>query len=60
MIMENQMKKIDLYRKANQLDGKHATWIYVFSTLAYKSCRDAVSAAKAKYPAEDFKANFAR
>jgi hypothetical protein len=35
-------------------------WGYAWSTNAYRTCRDAVTAAKAKHPDINFKANFAK
>ncbi len=33
---------------------------YAWSTHAYKTCRDAVAGAKARYPHKEFKASFAK
>jgi hypothetical protein len=53
-------RKIHVYRKANDLDPPHARWVYVWSANAYKTCRDAVAAAKALHPSQEFTARFAK
>jgi len=47
-------RKIHVYLK------KPKGLYYVWSTNAYRTCRDAVKAAKEKYPQRDFKACFAK
>ena len=34
--------------------------VYAWSTNAYKTCRDAVAGAVARYPSKQFKASFAK
>lgn len=55
-------RKIHVYMEASYA-AKAKTghkWGYAWSTNAYRTCRDAVAAAKAKHPAFEFKASFAR
>ena len=58
-------RKIHVYREAktldeytHKMDGRR--WVYVWSTNAYRTCADAVSAASIKAPMEKFKASFAK
>lgn len=51
-------RKIHVFRKGNAIDPR--PWVYVWSTNAYRTCREAVAAAQALYPGETFKANFAK
>ena len=53
-------KKIHVYREPNLLDATPTVWQYVWSTNAYKTCRDAVAAAVNKHPTVKFKACFAK
>ncbi len=46
-------KKIHVYKKTHE-------WVYVWSTNAYRTCRDAIESAKTLYPNDVFKANFAK
>lgn len=47
-------RKIHVYQMR---DGVPA---YAWSTNAYKTCRDAIAGAQARYPHQQFKASFAR
>ena len=53
-------RKIHVHRAANALDARGARWVYVWSTNAYRTCREAVAAAQAKHPEMTFKACFAK
>jgi hypothetical protein len=53
-------RKIHVYAKGSPKSAPHLTRFYAWSTNAYKTCRDAVAAAKAKHPDTDFVANFAK
>lgn len=50
-----------LVQNSNIPDSEHkGRLMYMYSSNAYRTCRDAVAAAKAKYPAFEFRANFAK
>ena len=56
-------RKIHVWRKHNALDLGRAEdfpWVYVWSTNAYRTCRDAVSGARSKHPNVEFMARFAK
>lgn len=53
-------RKIHVYCKGTPKTAPHLTWFYAWSTNAYRTCRDAVTAAQAKHPGETFKACFAK
>lgn len=53
-------RKIHVFRNSNQLDNKNVLWVYVWSTNAYKTCKEAVLAAKILHPSCEFKASFAK
>jgi len=53
-------RKIHVYCKGAPKTAPHLSQFYAWSTNAYKTCRDAVAAAKAKHPAQDFTARFAK
>jgi len=53
-------RKIHVYCKGAPKTAPHLLQFYAWSTNAYKTCRDAVAAAKAMHPSEDFKACFAK
>ena len=53
-------RKIYVYRVGAPETAPHPTRFYAWSTNAYRTCRDAVAAAKAIYPGKDFVANFAK
>jgi len=53
-------RKIHVYCKGAPKTAPHLLQFYAWSTNAYETCRDAVAAAKALYPSEDFKACFAK
>jgi hypothetical protein len=50
-------RKIHVYYKSNIPKPRH---FYKWSTNAYRTCRDAVAAAKALHPDMDFVARFAK
>lgn len=55
-------RKIHVYCEAS-LAARSTTgyrWGYAWSTNAYKTCREAVQAAKLLHPEHEFKANFAK
>ena len=48
-------------QNSNVPDSEHKKGLnYLWSTNAYRTCRDAVAAAKARAPAFEYVANFAR
>jgi hypothetical protein len=53
-------RKIHVYCKGAPKTAPHLSQFYAWSTNAYKTCRDAVAAAKVKYPEQEFKAFFAK
>lgn len=53
-------RKIHVYREANELDRPGQKWAYVWTSNAYRTCRDAVKAAEEKHPGVKFKAFFAK
>jgi hypothetical protein len=53
-------RKIHVYAKGAPKTAPHLTRFYAWSTNAYKTCKDAVRAAKALYPGQEFTANFAK
>lgn len=54
-------RTIHVYRKSNELDGNNAPrWVYVWSSNAYRTCKDAIAAATAKHPTVKFTAAFAK
>ena len=56
-------RQIHVFREWNSSDlgtKEFCPWIYVWSTNAYKTCKDAVAAAKAQAPNVAFKAYFAK
>lgn len=54
-------RKIHVYRERNILDGENApAWVYIWSSNAYQTCRDAVKGAEEKHPGVKFKASFAK
>lgn len=50
-------RKIHVYYR-NVLTG--GEWKYTYSTNAYRTCRDALAAARASYPNTELRANFAK
>lgn len=52
--------KIDVYAKGAPRTAPHLKRFYVWSTNAYRTCREAAAAAKAQHPNMDFVANFAK
>lgn len=56
-------RKIHVFRRYQVGDlatREGCQWLYCWSTNAYKTCREAVEAAKLLHPELTFKANFAR
>ena len=53
-------RKIHVYAKGAPKSAPHLKYFYAWSTNAYKTCKDAVLAAKALYPNQEFTANFAK
>lgn len=53
-------RKIHVYAKGAPRSAPHLKQFYAWSTNAYKTCKDAVLAAKALYPNQEFTANFAK
>jgi hypothetical protein len=53
-------RKIDVWFEGGVALPPGQRWTYAWSTNAYRTCRDAVRAAKAKHPGVNFKANFNR
>jgi hypothetical protein len=47
-------------RKIHVYQLRHGVPAYSWSTNAYPTCRAAIAGAKARYPHQDFKANFAK
>lgn len=51
--------KIHVYRVSNILDGKNSSkWVYVWSTNAFRTCKDAVANAESLHPGVRFIASF--
>ena len=53
-------RKIHVYCKGAPKTAPHLKQFYVWSTNAYKSCREAVAAARVAYPDQEFTATFAK
>ena len=53
-------RKIHVYAIGAPKTAPHLKQFYAWSTNAYKTCREAVTAAKLKEPQFDFKASFAK
>ena len=53
-------RKIHVYCKRASKTEPHITQVYAWSTNAYRTCREAVDAAKALYPSQEFTASFAK
>jgi hypothetical protein len=53
-------RKIHVYCKGAPKTAPHLSQFYAWSTNAYKTCRDAVVAAKALHPSQEFTARFAK
>jgi hypothetical protein len=47
-------------RKIHVYQCRDGHLVYAWSSNAYKTCRDAVEGAKARYPNHEFKASFAK
>jgi hypothetical protein len=47
-------------RKIHVYQLREGVPVYAWSTNAYKTCRDAVAGAVARYPSKQFKASFAK
>jgi hypothetical protein len=53
-------QKIHVYCVGAPKTAPHLKQFYAWSTNAYKTCREAIAAAKALYPSREFNANFAK
>jgi hypothetical protein len=53
-------RKIHVYCVGAPKTAPHLKQFYAWSTNAYKTCREAISAAKILHPNREFKANFAK
>lgn len=53
-------RKIHVYAKGAPRTAPHLKRFYTWSTNAYRTCREAAAAAKARHPDMDFVANFAK
>ena len=53
-------RKIHVYCKGTPKTAPHLSRFYAWSTSAYKTCREAVAAAKTLHPSREFVANFAK
>lgn len=53
-------RKIHVFRETNALDGDTQKWRYVWSTNAFKTCKDAKEDAEIQHPTVKFKASFAK
>lgn len=53
-------RKIHVYHAGPISSAPGQKWGYAWSTNAYRTCSEAIAAAKKKHPEIEFKANFAR
>lgn len=53
-------RKIHVYCVGSPKTAPHLKQFYAWSTNAYKTCREAVAAAKVLHPTNSFTANFAK
>jgi hypothetical protein len=53
-------RKIHVYCKGSPKSAPDLKRFYAWSTNSYKTCRDAITAAKSLYPNMEFVANFAK
>ena len=53
-------RKIHVFAKGSPKTAPHLSRYYAWSTNAYRTCREAIAAAKALHPETDFIANFAK
>lgn len=53
-------RKIHVYVAGPIASAPGQLWGYAWSTNAYRTCREAIAAAKLKYPNMTFKASFAK
>lgn len=49
-----------MHKKIHVYQIRNGALAYAWSTNAYRTCREAIAGAKARYPHQEFKANFAK
>jgi hypothetical protein len=51
-------RKIYVWCKGSPVTAPELKWFFAWNTNAYRTCKDAIAAAKAQYPDKEFKASF--